>query len=487
MPPPMVVDQVFNELNLKLSNNPHLDIMNASTTVTSSKSLTRNSSPTVFMTLLSEDEKRTGLDGEPKNSLKASEVNKTKEDNEAEADDEPATLAAHDPTAIRVEDYSFDTFLTGDAAENKKLREEFQLHHYYRGKRLHRIVVKNQKEETTGNQGRFIGVIQVVKGKKVIVDANALYEDLKHALKKKTAIFKKQNPNELEAENFKKNVSDFIEKMADVRPHLYIGPFQLLSELSRDLEYNIILVMTRNENECKEFSMKVFKRLRMNSLMLEKMKILEKVTYTGQSFIVQSECAIYTKAHICLVTEFMDGGDLMYHLKIEKNFSDLRSLFYFLCVLSALEFLHSHSIVHRNIHPSNVFLDKYGYVKLGNFKCARRTTSKLYDSFKSSASVRETEMKLYDYRQSVAMLHLMMSGQLLRTSPAVVMAYDLRLDAKLTIAKIVSWRVRDYKPPADMSNMPFLKLIEYSLVADRKYDPPVYQRFYVSSLHIFEN
>ncbi len=45
------------------------------------------------------------------------------------------------------------------------------------------------------------------------------------------------------------------------------------------------------------------------------------------------------------------------------------------CTLQALKFLHENGVIHGDIKPSNLFLDKRNWVKLGDFGLARRVTS----------------------------------------------------------------------------------------------------------------
>ena len=55
--------------------------------------------------------------------------------------------------------------------------------------------------------------------------------------------------------------------------------------------------------------------------------------------------------------DFINGGELFYHLTRESRFSEERVRFYAAEFILALEHLHSHGIIYRDLKPENVLLD----------------------------------------------------------------------------------------------------------------------------------
>jgi eukaryotic-like serine/threonine-protein kinase len=72
-----------------------------------------------------------------------------------------------------------------------------------------------------------------------------------------------------------------------------------------------------------------------------------------------------------LVMEFIQGEDLKHHLDAGERFSLEQSLAMMRELLSALEYAHRQSIVHRDVKPANLLIEADGRVKLTDFGVAR--------------------------------------------------------------------------------------------------------------------
>jgi serine/threonine protein kinase len=64
-------------------------------------------------------------------------------------------------------------------------------------------------------------------------------------------------------------------------------------------------------------------------------------------FIVDLHCVFQNDRRIYLVMDFVNGGQLFFHLREEAMFSEDVVRFYIAELVVALEFLHSRNIVHR--------------------------------------------------------------------------------------------------------------------------------------------
>mmetsp|Transcript_11668 Transcript_11668/g.33575 ORF Transcript_11668/g.33575 Transcript_11668/m.33575 type:complete len:772 (-) Transcript_11668:2-2317(-) len=80
-----------------------------------------------------------------------------------------------------------------------------------------------------------------------------------------------------------------------------------------------------------------------------------------------------------IVMEYADGGDLATKIKERKDspngefvyFDETQIMFIFVQVALALQHIHSHNVLHRDLKPLNIFLTRQGIVKLGDFGIAR--------------------------------------------------------------------------------------------------------------------
>ena len=84
-------------------------------------------------------------------------------------------------------------------------------------------------------------------------------------------------------------------------------------------------------------------------------------------FIVRLYYAFQTDAKLYLVMDFMNGGELFYHLRKSGKFTESRAKFYAAEILLALDYLHQNDIIYRDLKPENVLLDSEGHIKLTDF------------------------------------------------------------------------------------------------------------------------
>jgi len=60
-----------------------------------------------------------------------------------------------------------------------------------------------------------------------------------------------------------------------------------------------------------------------------------------------------TADRLCFVMEYVNGGELFFHLSKERVFSEERTKFYGAEIISALGYLHQNNIVYRDLKVRN--------------------------------------------------------------------------------------------------------------------------------------
>ncbi|MES1913063.1 MAG: hypothetical protein MHM6MM_005293 [Cercozoa sp. M6MM] len=84
-------------------------------------------------------------------------------------------------------------------------------------------------------------------------------------------------------------------------------------------------------------------------------------------FIVALHFAFQTRSKLYFVLDFCAGGELFFHLARAGKFTEERARFYAAEIVLALEYLHSHGVVYRDLKPENCLLDDDGHVRLTDF------------------------------------------------------------------------------------------------------------------------
>ncbi|CAI9116362.1 OLC1v1017484C1 [Oldenlandia corymbosa var. corymbosa] len=106
----------------------------------------------------------------------------------------------------------------------------------------------------------------------------------------------------------------------------------------------------------------------------EEYEILSKLE-NQHPFIIHLSCSYKTQQGFYLVVDFVNGGNLYYHIGTQGRFPEDLARFYAAEVASALSHLHGNGIIHGDIKSENVLLDSKGHVVLIDFGFANKSPS----------------------------------------------------------------------------------------------------------------
>lgn len=94
------------------------------------------------------------------------------------------------------------------------------------------------------------------------------------------------------------------------------------------------------------------------------------MSYIKSPYIVELFYAFQSPDRLYFVMEFLIGGELFHHLRMERRFPEERTVFYSAEILLALECLHKNNIIYRDLKPENILMDSEGHVKITDFGLA---------------------------------------------------------------------------------------------------------------------
>ncbi|KAL9119665.1 MAG: hypothetical protein Q9187_003780 [Circinaria calcarea] len=161
----------------------------------------------------------------------------------------------------------------------------------------------------------------------------------------------------------------------------HYGPedFQILKLIGKGTFGQVYQVRKRDTQRIyamKVLSKKVIVQKKEVAHTLGERNILVRTAMADSPFIVGLKFSFQTPTDLYLVTDFMSGGELFWHLQKEGRFNEARAKFYIAELILALQHLHQHDIVYRDLKPENILLDANGHIALCDFGLSKANLTK---------------------------------------------------------------------------------------------------------------
>jgi RAC serine/threonine-protein kinase len=150
-------------------------------------------------------------------------------------------------------------------------------------------------------------------------------------------------------------------------PRIGVADFDLLNVIGKGSFGKVLQV--RKKDNGKVYAMKVLNKkniLENNELEHTRTEknILQKLIHP---FLVNLNYCFQTADKLYFVMDFINGGELFYHLQKEHKFTPDRVRYYCAEIVLGLEYLHNSGVIYRDLKPENILLTDAGHIILTDF------------------------------------------------------------------------------------------------------------------------
>jgi serine/threonine protein kinase len=134
------------------------------------------------------------------------------------------------------------------------------------------------------------------------------------------------------------------------------------------------VVQCRHKKDGKIYAMKMLnKKSIVERGEIEHTKAEKAILQTiSHPFLMCLHYSFQTPDKLYLVMDFVNGGELFFHLQNEHTFDNNRAKFYAAEIVLGLEYLHTRGIIYRDLKPENLLLDSDGHVKMTDFGLSKQ-------------------------------------------------------------------------------------------------------------------
>ena len=167
--------------------------------------------------------------------------------------------------------------------------------------------------------------------------------------------------------------ANLFKKMIENNQKLHIPNLEdldILNVLGRGAYGKVFKVQLKNDKDKRDYALKAMKKSEIIENEEYEIVNIEKIVSSKGNlspFLAGLHSSFQNEKYVFFLMEFISGGDLFYHLQHREKFSEDHARFYAAEIALGLIFLHQEGIIHRDMKPDNILLDKHGHVKIADF------------------------------------------------------------------------------------------------------------------------
>jgi len=179
--------------------------------------------------------------------------------------------------------------------------------------------------------------------------------------------------------------------------------------------YGAVYLVKRKDTE-ERYAMKKInkKNLGLRNQIMQVFHERDILTFVENPFVVSLYCSFQTENHLCMVLEYVEGGDVATLLKNLIVLPNELAQLYFAETVLALEYLHEYGIVHRDLKPDNLLITAMGHIKLTDFGLSKvglmSKTTNFYENNKSEKTDQFQDQQIFGTPQYIAPEVIMNTG-----------------------------------------------------------------------------
>jgi serine/threonine protein kinase len=322
------------------------------------------------------------------------------------------------------------------------------------------------------------------KSKKSKKEDNSSSEEIQT---KKTEVKRKEK----KTYTYHDNIIDDLCQDSDADMKVGKEDFELLTVVGRGSFGKVMQVRHKKTN--KVYAMKVMRKdaiIAKNQVAhtIDEKHVLQKIQHP---FIVNLHYAFQTNDKLYMIMDYVNGGELFYHLKTETKFSESRVIYYAAEIASALIHLHSHGIIYRDLKPENILLDSAGHIVITDFGLSKEIFDNDTDTFCGTPEYLSPEVLRgtghsypVDWWSLGTLIYEMLVGLPPFYSKSINIMYQRILESPLRFPQGMSESAMDIleklleREPENrlcgpaIRDHPFFESIDWDLLEAKKIEPP---------------